>query len=150
MTPEINQSHYGSGDNVARDKIVYSMQSGDFRTVVQSIMSLIQFEKYDETKHKLELLNDIDSKTNEVKNLIKILDIYYNYVVNQEGKEESILKVKHIIRQNSSELIIKDLAFFTLLSLNDLNEKEESISIFNSITDEKGYYVKCIYNRLLS
>ncbi|MBE2172109.1 hypothetical protein KWF55_05565 [Acinetobacter pittii] len=150
MTPEINQSHYGSGDNVARDKIVYSMQSGDFRTVVQSIMSLIQFEKYDETKHKLELLNDIDSKTNEVKNLIKILDIYYNYVVNQEGKEESILKVKHIIRQNSSELIIKDLAFFTLLSLNDLNEKEESISIFNSITDEKGYYVKCIYNKNLA
>ena len=53
--PEINQSHYGSGDNVARDKIVYSMQSGDFRTVVQSIMLLIQFEKYDETKHKLKI-----------------------------------------------------------------------------------------------
>ena len=132
MVTEVHQSHSGTGDNIGRDKIVYSMQSGDFKTVIQSIMSMIQLEKYEDAKHKLELLQEIDSKNNDIENLIKIINIHYNHIVNKKNNDNALSIIKNIIRQTIQESLIKDLAVSVLVYLTGIKDKEESLAIYKT------------------
>lgn len=150
MVTEVHQSHSGTGDNIGRDKIVYSMQSGDFKTVIQSIMSMIQLEKYEDAKHKLELLQEIDSKNNDIENLIKIINIHYNHIVNKKNNDNALSIIKNIIRQTIQESLIKDLAVSVLVYLTGIKDKEESLAIYKTLNIENGYYLNCIYNKFLA
>lgn len=150
MTGEISQNHYGKGDNVGRDKIIYSMHSSDLKTVIHSIMSMILFQQYEESKQHLELLDQIESKNHDIECIIKILNIYYTYCIDKNIIKEKKAEIKDIIRRMNENPLILDLALYILIYINGDKNKEESSLIFNNIDNKDGYYSRSIYNKILA
>lgn len=147
MTEAIFQHHYGSGDNVARDKIIQSIQANDFVVVAQELYYLINIGSFEEAKNYLEAINKLAAKSSEVTQLLEIISIYLDAKVNQK-KPDNINKIKEIIRLNPIDF--KDLYKSMLIEITYLDSKDEALAIYKIYVEESSNYIVNVKYKLFS
>lgn len=92
MTESVKQEHFGTGDNVAGNKIIQSMQAGDFVKVAHDLYLLINIGAFQEAKNTLVLIGQLPNKSLELIQLIDVISIYL------EAKEKNVLKIQMKLR----------------------------------------------------
>lgn len=147
MAESINLEHSGSGDNVAGDKIVQSIQAGDFVKVAHELYYLINIESFDKTRSNLDAINQIPSKSAEVNKLLEIISIYQNA---KEIKKipDDINVIKEAIRL--SPVDFKDFYRSILVELTYLSSESEALEIYNLFSRDASIYLENIKLRYFS
>lgn len=141
MTESVKQEHFGTGDNVAGNKIIQSMQAGDFVKVAHDIYYLINIGSFDKAESKLESNIHIPSKSAQVVELLEVLTIYLNS--KRSLKVEGDLNIiKRAIRLGSREFL--DLYKSILVEMTYLTSESEALEIYSHFSQDQSDYLENI------
>jgi hypothetical protein len=146
MTKSINQEHSGSGDNIAGNKIIQSMQAGDFVKVTHELYFLIEIGAFAEAKNTLLSIDKLTSKPLEVLQLLEVISIYLNAKENKIF--DNINKIKEIIRL--SPVKFHDLYKSILIQITFLYSSDEALAIYKIYAEESFSYIENVKYKLFS
>ncbi|HFF2598863.1 hypothetical protein QUG57_11010 [Acinetobacter baumannii] len=146
MAESINLEHSGSGDNIAGNKIIQSMQVGDFVKVAHELYFLINIGSFAEAKNTLLFIDKLPSKPLEVVQLLEVISIYLNAKENK--KFEDISKIKEIIRLNPEKF--NDLYKSILIEITFLYSSDDALAIYKIYAEEISSYIENIKYKLFS
>lgn len=146
MTESVKQEHFGTGDNVAGNKIIQSMQAGDFVKVAHDLYLLINIGAFQEAKNTLVLIGQLPNKSLELIQLIEVISIYL------EAKEKKCIEntneIKAVISLNPEKF--NDLYKAILIEVTFISSSSDALAIYNLYEQENSIYLKSLKYRLFS
>ncbi|MCH7380120.1 MULTISPECIES: PIN domain-containing protein [Acinetobacter] len=146
MTQSVKQEHLGTGDNVAGNKIIQSMQAGDFVKVAHDLYFLINIGAFKEAKNTLVLIEQLPNKSLELIQLIEVLSIYLE--AKEEQNIENTNKIKEVIGSNPEKF--NDLYKSILVEVTFISSAADALAIYNLYEQETSIYLKSLKYRLFS
>ena len=146
MTESVKQEHFGAGDNVAGNKIIQSMQAGDFVKVAHDLYFLINIGAFQEAKNTLVLIGQLPNKSLELIQLIELISVYL------EAKEKKCIEntneIKAVINLNPEKF--NDLYKSILIEVTFISSSSDALAIYNLYKQENSIYLKSLKYRLFS
>lgn len=115
-----SQTHFGSGDNVANNKLVFETYVSfisetvpeNLQTPIKNILKKITNRKFISAREGINVISGINNLSEDIKELLKLLVVKCDISENPDGAND--LGLLHDIFTSSRNLMIKDLALSLL------------------------------------
>ncbi|WGL96309.1 GapS6b family protein [Arsenophonus nasoniae] len=148
----VNQNHSGSGDNVANkyEYNVNSIEPKELKSVIDIILSNICYRNISIAKKNLDLINQIGSLNNDVKLLLRAIEIKIDLVngITSLPPKQPLLRLLNQNKTLPTEII--DVITSILINLESRIHPDIAKERYNNIEDKNAYLNEVFYEHLAS
>lgn len=147
----VNQNHYGPGDNISGNKyeyIVQSINAGDLFSVVEDVMKDVRYRELEKANLKLTVIENINSLSHEVRLLLNTLKAKVDLAsqIKTSARNDILTLLK---AQGVSEDTL-NVATSILINLESTTSEAQARKRFTSVDSSNVYIREAFFEFLAS